>query len=261
MKKTVINSELCPFIFQYSKVSSTNEVAERLIKEINKIGFVVVAEIQFAGKGQRTRTWESPQGGLWTSLVMQPQIEISQLGIIPILSAVGIANALETFGIEILLKWPNDILIKHNLKKLGGILVETKLTQYSLNYLIIGIGLNINTTLDQYSRRLQDQITTVYEEYNKEIDLHILLQRIIGQIEELFECLRLNGSQSILKKWRERDNVIGMRVIVQTPEGEYQGIVIDITQDGHLILENDMSIQIRIPVGTVLIQDIEERGL
>ena len=261
MKKTLIRSDLCPYVFTYSEVSSTNRVAERLIEEKNKIGFAVVAESQFAGEGQEKRIWESPQGGLWTSLVLQPQIEISQLGIIPILSAVGIAKALETFGIKILLKWPNDILTRHNLKKLGGILVEAKVTHFSLNYLIIGIGLNINNTLDQYSRRLQDKITTVFEEYNKEIDLDRLLQEIISQIEGLFKSLRFDGSHSILEKWRKNDNIIGMRVSVQTPKGDYQGRVIDISQDAQLVLENSRSKLIKIPTGTVLIQDNEKQGM
>ena len=258
MKKTLISSNMCPNIYLYSEVSSTNRIAEHLIEEKNKIGFAVVARSQTAGQGQGKRIWESPQGGLWASLVLQPQIELSQLGVIPILSAVGIGTALETFGVNVLLKWPNDILYTPNLKKIGGILVEAKVTQLSLNYLIIGIGLNINNTLDQYSRQLQDQITTVYEEYNKEIDLNRLLQNIINQIEELFECLRRNGSQSILEKWRRRDNIIGRRVIVHTPDGNYHGKVTDISQHGHLILKNSKSNLIKIPTGTVLIEDIEK---
>lgn len=257
LKKTLINSELCPNIYNYSEVSSTNDVAERLIVEKNKIGFAVVAERQSAGKGQGKRNWESPQGGLWASIVIRPQIELSQLGIIPILSAVGIAEALEAFGVKVLLKWPNDILKAHNLKKLGGILIEAKVTQFSLKYLIIGIGLNINSKLNQYSKELQNQITTVYEEYDKELDIVKLLHEIIYQIEVLFESLRHNGTQSILEKWRKKDNIIGMSVIVQTPEGEYQGKVADISQYGQLVLENSKSNLIKIPSGTVLIQDIK----
>lgn len=253
----MIGSDLCPRIYMYAEVGSTNSVALQLIEEKNQIGFVVVAERQSAGSGQAGRLWESPHGGLWISLAIQPQIELSQLEIVPILSAVGIAKALETFDIKTLLKWPNDILINHNLKKIGGILVEGKVTQFSLNYLIIGIGLNINNTLDQYSKLLQEQITTVYEEFNKEIDLNRLLQEIIHQIEELFECLRLNGSQSILEEWKEKDNIIGMRVIVQNPEGDYQGKVIDISPHGQLVLEISESKIVTLPTGTVLIHDID----
>ncbi|MFW9905747.1 MAG: biotin--[acetyl-CoA-carboxylase] ligase [Candidatus Thorarchaeota archaeon] len=257
LKKTLIQSELCPIIYNYSEVSSTNNVAERLIVEKNNIGFVVIAERQSSGKGQGKRNWESPQGGLWASLVIQPQIELSQLGIIPILSALGIAKALEAFDIKVLLKWPNDILSISKLKKIGGILIEAKVTQFSLSYLIIGIGLNINSTLSQYSRGLQDHITTVYEEYDKKLDLMKLLHEIICQIEILFECLRINGSQSILEEWKKKDNIIGMKVTVQTPEGDYQGKVVDISQHGQLILENSKSELIKISSGRVLIQDIK----
>jgi BirA family biotin operon repressor/biotin-[acetyl-CoA-carboxylase] ligase len=131
-------------------------------------------------------------------------------------------------------------------------------TLFTLSYLIIGIGLNINNTLDQYSKGLQDHITTVYEEYNKEIDLIELLHEIIHQIEVLVECLRLNGSHSILEKWRKKENIIGKNVIVQTPEREYKGNVADISQHGQLVLEISKSELIKIPSGTVLIQDNNE---
>ncbi len=258
IKKTIIRSDLCPRIYMYDTVDSTNNVATQLIEEKNQIGFVVVAKKQYAASGQAGRDWESPKGGLWTSLVIQPQIKFSQLGLVPILSAVGIAKALDTFKIKTLLKWPNDILIKHNLKKIGGILVEGKITQFSLNYLIIGIGLNINNTLDQYSKLLREQITTVYEEFSKKIDLNCLLQEIIHQLEDSFECLRLSGSQSILKEWKEKDNIIGMKVIVQTPEGEYQGKVVDISPNGQLVLENSGSNIVNLSTGTVFIQDINK---
>jgi BirA family biotin operon repressor/biotin-[acetyl-CoA-carboxylase] ligase len=242
----------------YDTVGSTNNVATQLIEEKNQIGFVVVAEKQYAGSGQAGRDWESPKGGLWASLGIQPQIKFSQLGIVPILSAVGIAKALDTFKIKTLLKWPNDILIKHNLKKIGGILVEGKITQFSLNYLVIGIGLNINNTLDQYSKSLREQITTVYEEFNKKIDLNCLLQEIIHQFEDFFECLRLSGSQSILEEWKEKDNIIGMKVIVQTLEREYQGKVVDISPNGQLVLENSGFNIVNLSTGTVFIQDFKK---
>ncbi|MFX0123035.1 MAG: biotin--[acetyl-CoA-carboxylase] ligase [Candidatus Hodarchaeota archaeon] len=253
--KTKIHSDLCPRIYTYADVDSTNNVARELIEENNQIGFAVVAERQSAGRGQGGRVWESPQGGLWTSLAIQPQIELSQLGMIPILSAVGIAKALEIFEIETLLKWPNDILIKHNLKKIGGILVEGKVTQFFLDYLIIGIGLNINSTLDQYSKLLRDQITTIFEEFERKIDLNRLLQEIIRQIEDSFESLRLYGAKSILEEWKEKDNIIGMNVIVQNPEGKYQGKVVDISQRGHLVLEISDSNRIELFTGTVSIQE------
>lgn len=238
----------------YSEVSSTNVIAKKIIEERNEIGFVITAERQSAGKGQGGKNWESPQGGLWSSLAIQPQIELSQLGLVPILSAVGIAKALETFDIKPLLKWPNDILFKQNLKKIGGILVEGKITQFKLNYLVIGIGLNVNNTIDQYSKLLQEQITTIYEELRRKINLSRLLFEIIHQIENSFERLKLDGSQSILEEWKNRDNIIGMNVVVQSPEMDYQGKVADISSNGQLVLEISDSKRVNLLTGTVIIR-------
>lgn len=234
-------------------MNSTNEVAKELIEEKNQIGFVIFAETQLAGKGQGKKVWESPYGGLWISLAIRPQIDLSMLGITPIISAVGIARTLEHFNINVMLKWPNDILIKHNLKKIGGILVETKVTRHFLNYLIIGIGLNINNTLDQYSIALQDHITTVYEEFNKEINLTTLLHEIIHQIEESFETLRSDGAQPLLKEWKQVDNILGMNLTIQTLEKVYQGKAIDISPYGQLILEVKDVGKVTISSGTVIL--------
>lgn len=251
VKEKLVHSKLCPRIYSYAEVGSTNDLARKLIEKKNQIGFVIVAEKQTAGKGQEGRFWESPNGGLWSSLAIQPQIELKLVGMVPIISALGIANALETFDIRTLLKWPNDILVRHNLKKIGGILVEGKITQFSLNYLIIGIGLNINNTLNQFSIALQDQITTVYEEFNVEIDLDILLQEIIQQIEDCFRILKSYGPQPLLSEWKKKDNILGMNIIVQSPEGEYQGKAVDISPYGQLVLEISESDKVIIPTGTV----------
>ncbi len=241
----------------YPEVDSTNNVARRFIEKENEIGFTVVAETQKAGKGQRGRPWESPPGGLWSSLAIRPKMDPSLLGMVPILSAVGTANAMETFGIKVMLKWPNDLLIKRNLKKIGGILIESKVSKHSVEFLIIGIGLNINNTMEQYSPTLQKRITTVYEEFKKEIDLEILLQRIILQIEDSFESLRMYGAQRLLTEWKKSDNILGMNVVVQSPEGKYQGKAVDISPYGQLVLETPDFERIVVSNGTVILPKAE----
>ncbi|NHJ02741.1 MAG: biotin--[acetyl-CoA-carboxylase] ligase [Candidatus Heimdallarchaeota archaeon] len=231
-----IDSKLCPLIFKYQEVGSTNNVARKLIEE-NNIGFTVVSEVQTAGYGSADKFWESPRGGLWCSLAIIPKIEIPLVGVIPILSAVAVAEVLDDYNVDTVLKWPNDILLKSNKKKIGGILVEGKTTQMKLNYLIIGIGLNINTTLNQYSPSLQTQIATISEELNIEIDLDILTRKIILKIEEMCKMIDEQGIKSLLDKWRSRNNILGMKVKVQTPEKQYTGIAFNITKYGQLILE------------------------
>jgi BirA family biotin operon repressor/biotin-[acetyl-CoA-carboxylase] ligase len=253
IQKKHVDSKLCPKIFKFTELGSTNNLARKYIEHKSYIGFVIAAETQTAGYGQRGNYWESPHGGLWCSLAIKPFMELELLGIVPILSAVGIANTLRKYNVNTTLKWPNDILLSNSLKKLGGILIEGKITQYSLNYLIIGIGLNINNTLKQYSRPLRSKITTTYEELNKELDLDKLLEDIIKQIDESFEKLRSKGAQAILEAWKQNDNILGMDIVVQNSEKEYHGKAVDISPYGHLVLETSESKIINISNGRIIL--------
>ncbi|MHA2293821.1 MAG: biotin--[acetyl-CoA-carboxylase] ligase, partial [Candidatus Hodarchaeales archaeon] len=213
----------------------------------------IVTKTQTRGRGQRGRTWESPNGGLWTSLAIRPQNELKHLAIVPILSAVGIAKALESFDIRIMLKWPNDLIFKDNLRKIGGILVEGSITQFSIDYLIIGIGINVNTVLNQYSLSLRSKITTILEEYQVEINLLVLLKRIIFQIEECFSVLKNQGISSLLREWKKRDSLLGKKVIIKDSRRDYRGTVAGISPNGQLILNTSKSGEFKISTGTVIL--------
>ncbi len=246
-----IDSILCSKVFYFKEIGSTNQIAQKYLEEGNMVGFVIVAEKQTAGYGQRGVYWESPQGGLWCSLAIKPELELNLLGLVPILSVVGVAEALRRFNVYTTLKWPNDLLIKQNLKKLGGILVEGKITQFSLNYLIIGIGLNINNRNKQYSRSLSENITSTFEELSQEINLDSLLMRIIQQIEQQFELIKNQGAQAIISAWKKEDNILGMEVIIETPKTRYKGKAVDISLNGHLILETSDGNTVTLSNGTV----------
>lgn len=251
IKEIQTTSKLCPKIYSYAELGSTNNLAHQLIEKEGQIGFAIVTETQTAGQGQGGRFWESPRGGLWISLAIKPLINLRFLGMVPILSGVGIANALESFDIEVMLKWPNDLLIHRTLKKVGGILVEGKVTQLSLDYLIVGVGLNINNTLEQFSLPLQEKITTIFEEFQKKIDLNDLMQKIILEVERLFDNIRSHGVHSILAEWKQKKNILGMNIKVQSPEGEYQGRAINISPFGQLVIELPDSNKVLISTGTV----------
>ncbi len=246
-----VNHDLCNTIYIYSDVGSTNDIARKFIEEDKKINFCILAKTQTAGQGSSGRFWESPSGGLWSSLAIQPQINLHHLGIVPILSSIGIAKALDTFNVKTMLKWPNDLLIQHNLKKIGGILVEGKVTQFSLHYLIIGFGININNTINQYSPALRNKVTSTLEETNMEIDLITLLKKIILNIERRFDILQSKGVTSIIDEWKNHSNILGMDVIITNKDGVFRGKAREISSFGQLILKNSTEEQITISTGTV----------
>ena len=237
MKKEVINSTLCPTIYYYSELGSTNSIARKFIAEKQELGFVIVSKVQTGGYGQRNSFWESPEGGLWCSMGIKPEFKISYLGMIPMLTALSVAKALEPYKLKTRLKWPNDILLSSNNKKIGGILVESKVSQRSLEYLIIGIGLNINNTLNQYSPSLRNKITTTFETLNEKIYLNDILIKIIKKIENELTLMKEGGELKILSDWKKWDNILGLDVKMISNNIEYHGIAKDISKNGQLLLE------------------------
>jgi len=237
VKKERLNSNYCPTIYYYSEISSTNSIARKLITEKQDISFVILSEVQTGGYGQRDRFWESPRGGLWCSIGIKPEFKISSLSLVPSLAALSVAKALELYKLNTKLKWPNDILHSSSNKKIGGILVEGKVSQHSLEYLIIGIGLNINNTLDQYSPALRNKITTTFEILNKKIPLKDILIEIIKQIEYRLNMIREGGEIKILSEWKKWDNILGLNVKIISNNIEYHGIAKDISKNGQLLLE------------------------
>jgi len=237
MKREIISSTFCPTIHYYSETGSTNSIAKKLITEKQELGFVVLSEVQTEGYGRSENFWESPRGGLWCSIGMKPEFKVSSLGLVPMLTALSVVKTLELYKLKTKLKWPNDILHSSCNKKIGGILVEGKVSQQSIEYLIIGIGLNINTTLDQYTPVLRNKITTTFEIVNKIIPLKDILIEIIKQFESRLEIMNEGGEMKILSEWKKWDNILGSNVKIISNNIEYHGIAKDISKNGQLILE------------------------
>ncbi len=237
LKKESINSASCSTIYYYSDLDSTNSMARKFITEKQELGFIIISEVQTGGYGQREKFWESPRGGLWCSIGIKPEFKISSLNLFPILTALSVAEALEKYKLKTKLKWPNDILHSSSNKKIGGILVEGKVSQHSLEYLIIGIGLNINNTIDQYSLALSNKITTTFEILNEKIPLRDILIEIINQIKIKLDIMREGGELKILSEWKKWDNILGLNVKILSNNIEYQGIAKDISKNGQLLLE------------------------
>lgn len=143
----VLRPQLTVHVFD--TVSSTNATAWELVNQGAGAGTVVIAQQQTAGRGQWGRTWVSAAGGLYLSLILEPELAIAELPLLTLASAWGIATSLENLGIGIQLKWPND-LVKEG-AKVGGILVETRVGSSALptndlrpciQTAVIGIGIN-----------------------------------------------------------------------------------------------------------------------
>ena len=237
IKRTELNTEFISEILHFSDLGSTNSFAKKMVLKENKHGFVIISKTQTSGYGQRGNFWESPPGGLWCSIAIKPEINPKSIGLIPILCALSVAKALKSYNIATRLKWPNDILYSDNNKKLGGILVEGKVSPGFIEYLIIGIGLNVNNSLEQFSLPLRGSITSILEISKNKLRLSELLCKVVKFLEEGLIIMKRGEEKQILSEWKEWDNILGRKAIITSNNIEYEGAVKDLTVFGQLILE------------------------
>ncbi len=128
----------------HDEVTSTNDIAVDLAKGGAKEGTVVMARVQTGGKGRNGRSFSSPRGGLYLSVILKPVIPIDDISSLPLVMGLSVSKAIQcsTYR-EARLKWPNDVLVEG--KKVAGILMVTSIKSMDLDYVVVGIGINLNT--------------------------------------------------------------------------------------------------------------------
>jgi len=175
-------------------IGSTND----FLKENWKLfphGTVVIADVQTSGRGRFNRTWHSPEGGLWFSILFKPRKNV-RLNFYTKLCAVSIVRALKKLKVEAKLKWPNDVYVDG--KKLAGILTETVFEEERLRAIIVGIGMNVN---NEVPKELEDKATSLKLLVNEEFERLSVLSLILRKINK---ALRIYSrkSEALTRVWK-----------------------------------------------------------
>lgn len=212
-----------------AEASSTNSVAVSSIGQ-RKSGSVILAETQKEGRGRLSRSWASPPGGIWMSLIVRPDIPLSRIYRINMAATVSICRAIRQLGLEAGIKWPNDILIREH--KVCGILIELGAQVDRLDYAVVGVGLNANN--DTAAFPSQWRSTSLAARLGRSIDRCALFAAILNEMEQALDDIE---SHELYEEWRSRSLTLGKRVRISSPEGDLMGQVLDLDQDGALILE------------------------
>lgn len=211
------------------QASSTNAVALSSVGQ-RQSGSVILAEIQKEGRGRLSRSWASPPGGIWMSLILKPDIPLSRVYRINMAASVSICRAISRLGLEAGIKWPNDILIQE--KKVCGILTELGAQMDRLDYVVVGVGLNANN--DTAAFPSQWRSTSLAAELGRSIDRCALIAAILNEMEKAIDSME---SQEIYEEWRSLSLSLGERVRISSAEGDLTGQVVDLDGDGALILQ------------------------
>ncbi len=228
--------KLAERIFYFKQVDSTNTLAIQKAKDGAQEGDIVLAEKQKKGRGRMGRDFICPSGGLWFSVILRPEIKAMLATRITYLFAVAVAETINQLGeIKAEIKWPNDILI--NNKKVCGILTEMSAEIDLINYLVVGVGINLNFSADIFTGELEDKATTLLTELGYEINRVEFFQSLLKNIEELY--FKLDDFENVLKRWKKLNCTLGRIVTIKDNRRELTGEAVDINQDGALILEVD----------------------
>lgn len=239
----------------YESINSTNTKAKELAKSGAESGTVVISEQQLSGRGRLGRTWFSDKGkGLYFSIILRPNLSPLDISKLTLVGGAALCKALYSFGIVSKIKWPNDIFI--NGKKASGILTEMSGELSQINYAIMGIGINVNTSIDELPDDLKDIATSVFIETNKVFDRKALLAKILNIFEELYLDFESSGClKESLDICRENSLVLNKTVNCIGPRDTFTAKAKDISDDGELIVElPDGSIK-NILCGEISIRD------
>ncbi len=238
----------------FTEVTSTNDEAKELAMAGATHGTLIVANEQTKGRGRYGRRFESPKDtGIYMSIILDPK----QLGSIPkeLLTAyvaVVVSDVLSKFSQqEVGIKWVNDLFIKG--KKVAGILTEasTNLETGDIDWIVVGIGINVSTTTERFSKDIQHVATSLF---NQEVSTLINRNELIADLaNQLLSDTNEKNLSEVMEAYRHKSIVIGEVVKFQSGDIVYEGVAQTILDDGSLVIKTTQGEEKQLRFGEISI--------
>lgn len=222
--------------FYYKEIDSTNIKAKEIAQNNNSDYSVITSEIQTKGTGRFNRVWQSPKGGIWTSLILKPNIAPTQASKITLIAAASVFKVLHELDIPCKIKWPNDIYI--NNKKFCGILTLMNCDMDTINHIIVGVGMNINITKEDFTSDL-NTATSLLIEKNIEFNRSKILASFLNNFEVFYnDFVDKNDLSEVIHICRNNSLLMDMTAKLVTPRSEELVTCIGIDDAGELIVKD-----------------------
>ncbi len=214
--------------------TSTQEEARLRAQRGAPHGTVIVAAHQTAGHGQRDRTWESPEGGLYLSVVLR---NIHNPHLLTLALGNAVADALEVAGADPALKWVNDVWIEG--RKVAGILVEGESTGDTFDFLLAGIGINVNEPEGGLPEVIRDQAVALQTALGAESCIPDLETFLLESMQRWVDLVARGRHDEVLSTWRRRDALQNQAIRLLSPTGKElaQGVARGIDDQGRIRIE------------------------
>lgn len=223
-------------LLYFDVIDSTNLEAKRRAEEGAPEGLLIVADKQVAGRGRRGRSWESPAGAnIFMTLLLRPSYSAECVSMVTLVMALSVAQAIEEVSkLPVRIKWPNDIVV--NKKKVVGILTELTMETDYVQYMVSGVGINVNQT--SFPEEIRATASSLYLEKGQKVNRALLVQKSMEHFDENYEIFcRTDDMTGLIEVYNTLLVNKEAAVKVLDPKGEYEGIAHGINEKGELIVE------------------------
>ena len=242
-------------IYYIEETDSTQNFALQIAQNKKENGTIIIAQKQTHGRGRLNRKWISPKGGIWFSIILQPNFTIEESVLLPIVTAIALSNAIQkSLKVKTNVKWPNDITL--NRKKVAGIIIDASFQSNYIENIIIGVGINYKIKSKELEKKIMNTpnfygVDSLLNETQNDHPI-TLVKDFIHQLEKKIDELSDGKKSKIIKEWTKNSETINKKVIINTTNGKISGTAKKIDNDGALILKTRHGNE-RILVGDVTI--------
>jgi len=233
---------------------STNTVARDHAMAGAAEGTVVIAETQTKGRGRLGRTWVSPpHRNLYLSVVLRPPIEVVAAPQIGLVAGVAVAAAVAEWAPAAAIKWPNDVLVAG--RKVAGILMELEADLDRIRFVVLGIGVNVNTAPEEFPEDLRDKAGSLMTACAAPVDRVKFADRLLSYLEDGYGRFVRDGFAAIRPLWEARSCLHGAHVRIDAGAGRVDGTVAGLADDGCLVVRTAAGTDVRLVAGDVTVLD------
>ena len=238
----------------FQETTSTNDVVEKLARDGVREGAVVFAEAQSRGRGRLGRVWLSPaRKGLWFSVLLRPDLRPLQATQLTVASATALRRAIQgETGLEAHIKWPNDILLRG--RKVAGILTELYAELDHINYVILGIGVDVNLAPGDFPAELRKTATSLRAELGRLVSRPALAVALLRELDRDYARLAEGAFAAVADEWEAGCTTIGQRVLIRVGAHEVRGLAEALGEDGALLVRTEHGRLERIVGGDVTLE-------
>lgn len=242
-------------IYYFDSIGSTNDYAKKVAAEGGCEGTIVIADEQTSGRGRRGREWVSEKGvGIWMSMILRPDIEPNEAAKITQIVAAAMASAIETkTDLATYIKWPNDLILES--KKVGGILTEMSAELGEINYIVVGMGINVNS--ERFDDDIKHVATSIKGILGETVSRTDLIVEFVKNFEYLYkDFVESKNLEKTLRICRDQSATIGKEVDIIHRDQKRRAKALDINDDGELIVRYENGEE-----GVVFFGEVSVRGV